>query len=209
MSTLHPHAEISLTPKGEAYALAHVRPAGCPDGVDPVKWRRAIERRCQKLADTLQGLISLLDGIDLDGDDEPTLGAPEVKWSGGFEPQSRSLSQRHWSDGSTEDGEGEDDADLEPSLCGVARYNHVTGQMDDDLEEDATELGEPTLGAPDHIVDQEHWGDGGCFNGDGEEDDPAEDGDPDTGIEDQPHDWLNEAGPGPWQCYIPGGGSRV
>mgnify|MGYP002622586469 CR=1 FL=1 len=59
MSALNPHAGISLTTKGEAYALAHVRPAGCPDGVDPVKWRRAIERRCQKLADT-QGELKKL-----------------------------------------------------------------------------------------------------------------------------------------------------
>jgi hypothetical protein len=81
--------------------------------------------------------------------------------------------------------------------------------MDDDLEEDATKHGEPTREAPDHIVDREHWGDGGCFNGDGKEDDPPESSDDDSRIEDVPHDWLNEASPGPWQCYIPGGGSKV
>jgi hypothetical protein len=26
-------------------ARAYLRPAGCPPGVDPVKWRRAVERR--------------------------------------------------------------------------------------------------------------------------------------------------------------------
>lgn len=74
MSALHPHAEIALTSKGEDYAIAHMRPVGCPAGIDPVTWRKAIEARAEALLDMVAALMTSLDVMDADADLEPSMG---------------------------------------------------------------------------------------------------------------------------------------
>lgn len=50
-----------------------LRPHGCPIGVDPVMWRKAIEARIETLQDVIATLIAALDLMDIDEDLEPSL----------------------------------------------------------------------------------------------------------------------------------------
>ena len=70
MNALDPQADIALTPKGEAYAVAHLRPMGCPAGVDPATWRRAVEARAEALLDMATTLLAMLDQMDGDAEAE-------------------------------------------------------------------------------------------------------------------------------------------
>lgn len=57
-----------------------LRPRGCPGGIDPAAWRRALEERIDQHAAVLSTLIDALDAMDGDcdleanGDEEPWLG---------------------------------------------------------------------------------------------------------------------------------------
>lgn len=57
-----------------------LKPYGCPIGVDPQEWRRAIETRLNDLLDQSFALITALDlmeaecDLEPNGDDEPSLG---------------------------------------------------------------------------------------------------------------------------------------
>lgn len=57
-----------------------LRPRGCPLGIDPADWRRALEQRIDQHAAVLSTLIDALDAMDGDcdleanGDEEPWLG---------------------------------------------------------------------------------------------------------------------------------------
>lgn len=86
-----------------------LRPVGCPRGVDPAQWRKAVQARIEQHADALAGLIDALDHMDGDPDFEPTLGSPEDK-AGNFEgwrfPQG--ADQTYWAD-----GRGDDERELE------------------------------------------------------------------------------------------------
>jgi hypothetical protein len=87
-----------------------LRPTGCPMGVDPVQWRRAVQARIEQHADALAVLIDALDQMDVDPDYEPTLGSPEAK-AGNFEGWQfpHSIDQTHWADGQGGERELEDE----------------------------------------------------------------------------------------------------
>jgi hypothetical protein len=68
--TVQHSEQIRLTPKGEAYAVANMRPAGCPSGIDPAAWRRAIEARAETLLDMVAALMATLDQMDGDAEAE-------------------------------------------------------------------------------------------------------------------------------------------
>lgn len=74
MNMLNPQGDIALTAKGEAYAVANMRPVGCPAGIDPVTWRRAVEARAETLLDMVAALMASLDQMDADPDLEPSMG---------------------------------------------------------------------------------------------------------------------------------------
>jgi hypothetical protein len=72
-----------------------LRPAGCPIGVKPAEWRRALEQRIDQHAAVLSTLIDALDAMDGDcdlevgGDEEPWLG-----WIGSGPSQYQSIDDR-------------------------------------------------------------------------------------------------------------------
>ena len=57
-----------------------LRPRGCPGGIDPSDWRKALAERIDRHAAILSNLIDALDAMDGDydleanGDEEPWLG---------------------------------------------------------------------------------------------------------------------------------------
>ena len=65
-------------------ALFQLRPQGCPPGIDPADWRRAVAKRIEQHRDAEQALIEALDAIEIDpdlepdDDDEPSLGANAI-----------------------------------------------------------------------------------------------------------------------------------
>jgi len=71
--------------------IIHVRPGGCPAGVEPRLWRKALSRRVQlhlAVATALLGLLDRFDGdpdIEDNGDFEPSLGAADAFINGRFE----------------------------------------------------------------------------------------------------------------------------
>lgn len=139
MQPIDPHAAesgIRLSPLGEAYAIAHERPYGCPDGVDPHLWRQALESRAERHLSLATALIAMLDVMDGDPDLEPALAGLD----GGPQDDRESDGLEH--------GEG-DDADREPSLGWSdmeARYG-AAPTFDPDRELDDAD-DEPSLGSP-------------------------------------------------------------
>ena len=83
MNALHPHGDIAPTPKGEAYAVAQLGPAGCPPGVDPVTWRHAVEARAETLLDMVAALMASLDQMDGDAEAELDTDDEDVNEDGG------------------------------------------------------------------------------------------------------------------------------
>lgn len=97
------------------FAVSKLAPFGCPQGVDPVAWRRSIEARLNELLDHSFALITALDMMEADpdledcGDLEPLLSWPE----GG--PNRLDPSMRHDDDREREDEHLEDGGDDEPN----------------------------------------------------------------------------------------------
>lgn len=64
---------------------------GCPEGVEPRQWRKALKARVQQHLGVVTSLLRLLDDMDGDfdledgGDLEPSLGAAGVYLNGSFE----------------------------------------------------------------------------------------------------------------------------
>lgn len=60
--------------------VTFIRPTGCPAGIDPINWRKALETRIERQAAILSALVDALDAMDGDcdleanGDAEPWLG---------------------------------------------------------------------------------------------------------------------------------------
>ena len=107
-------APITLTKKAETYLAGHLRPKGCPPGVDPVDWRNAIAKRIERHRDAEQALIEALDAVEVDPDLEPSLGAPEIPPTrtvrGGFYGwHTEQGSQEHWAAGLLGDHEREEE----------------------------------------------------------------------------------------------------
>jgi hypothetical protein len=126
---------IELTPSGEAYALAHLRPAGCPPGIDPLTWRQALENRVEQHLSLVTTLLALLDGMDTDPDLEPI--EDDEPSIGGHAPWGREVDLEL------------DNADTEPSLGWTdmeGRYGRGL-TFDPDREVDDAD-DEPNLGAP-------------------------------------------------------------
>ena len=48
-----------------------LRPLGCPAGVDPAEWRKAVADRIEQMQDAMRVLIDALDVMDGDPDLEP------------------------------------------------------------------------------------------------------------------------------------------
>lgn len=86
-------------------ALHHFRPAGCPTGVDPARWRQVITDRVNAHLAAAEALISALDGADPDPDLEANGDELDVSWPEGFRPFETSLSE----DAEEDDAPEEDD----------------------------------------------------------------------------------------------------
>lgn len=137
--TLDPQAAtggIELTPAGQAYVLAHLRPNGCPPGIDPLVWRQAIERRVERHLGLVQTLLAVLDNVDGDENLEPSLGF--VPLVGPYDLEA--------------DCDEDDDTEHEPSLGWTdmeARYG-CRPTFDADLEHDDAD-DEPSLASPEPL----------------------------------------------------------
>lgn len=64
---------IHLTRKADAYIARALRPKGCPPGVDPARWRKAVAKRIERHHAAADALIAALDAMDGDADLEPSL----------------------------------------------------------------------------------------------------------------------------------------
>ena len=88
-----------------------LRPVGCPVGVEPVEWRKALLARIEDQAAVLSALVDALDAMDGDADAEPWLGAPEAP--NGSAPwgaeRTEQGSQLHWANGDSSDVEEENE----------------------------------------------------------------------------------------------------
>ena len=75
--------DIELSKKGEAYALRHLYPGGCPQGIEPRVWRDAVSERVDAHLAVVTSLLALLDDMDDDpdlednADHEPSLSGAE------------------------------------------------------------------------------------------------------------------------------------
>ena len=101
---------LQLTHKADAYIACALRPIGCPPGLDPVRWRKALAKRIERHQAAADALIAALDAMDGDADLEPSLGAPEIILPSGWGFGcliDRNCSQVHWADGAPGDNEGE------------------------------------------------------------------------------------------------------
>jgi hypothetical protein len=78
-----------------------LRPRGCPVGIDPSDWRKALEQRIDQHAAALSTLIDALDAMDGECDREPWLGSPEL--NPGY------AASDHWASGINDDREQEDE----------------------------------------------------------------------------------------------------
>ena len=100
-----------MAKKGEAYATAHARPYGCPQGVEPHTWRQALESRAERHLSLAAALIAMLDVMDGDpdlehdgsdyedgGDDEPSLGSVGAGAGGYVEPLGFWKVKPYWMD---------------------------------------------------------------------------------------------------------------
>ncbi len=93
-----------------------LRPMGCPAGVDPVRWRKAVVDRVEQLQDAMLRLIAALDQMDGDCDREPSLagfGATTTDDREGGDP----LDEGEPNDWDGEDSDADEDSgDDEPYL---------------------------------------------------------------------------------------------
>ncbi|BCH32662.1 hypothetical protein MesoLjLc_45920 [Mesorhizobium sp. L-8-10] len=87
-----------------------LKPYGCPAGIAPHEWRRAVEIRLEELLDQSMALITALDMMEVDADFEPYLAG-----TGGDD---REDENEHW-DGNPDD-EDSHDAEADPAEWGVA-----------------------------------------------------------------------------------------
>lgn len=128
---------VELTGKGMAYVAGHIRPRGCPAGVDPRAWRQGIEARIDRHLAIVTGLLSILDEVDGDSDLEPVLGAPERIPAMGWWARDYGCQQIKWADGAGDWHEqvNEDGGDIldEPHDACLDLYE---GTLDEDLEID-------------------------------------------------------------------------
>ena len=118
--------------------LLPVAPWGCPRGIDPSAWRKALADRIEQLRDAEAALIDALDSMEPDLDLEPNLGALT---------SSHAESQLDWGWSSACDLEGtnEDGGDIldaphyfEPSLGWTASVDQSSlAGAGDDREVDA------------------------------------------------------------------------
>jgi hypothetical protein len=119
-------------------------PVGCPKGVVPHEWRKAVAARIDALADQMTALIEALDQMDGDADLEPAGDELDVSWPEGCRPFDTSLGEDAENDDPAEDDDaGEDIGDDEPSLAGPGVYR--AGIVEHDLEADDAD-NEPFLG---------------------------------------------------------------
>jgi hypothetical protein len=88
-----------------------LRPCGCPIGVDPAAWRRALEQRIDQHAAVLSSLIDAPDTMDGDADFEPTGDEMDISMPEGCRSLDTSLP-----DDSEESDEPEVDDPAEPML---------------------------------------------------------------------------------------------
>ena len=116
-----------------------LRPYGAPQGIDPLEWRKSVERRLNELLDAAMALITELDLMEVDpdleetGDDEPTLG-----WTGeGRGTTGLDMNVCHDDEREVEDENGgdiqdepHDDNELEPFLGWSERFGQgpIVGQ---------------------------------------------------------------------------------
>lgn len=107
-------ALTSTTIERPPASLASLVPMGCPKGVPPHEWRRAIAARIEALADQMNALVSVLDWMDGDSDLEEAGDELDVSWPEGFRPFDTSLSED-----AEDDDTDEDDGDKEPTLGSV------------------------------------------------------------------------------------------
>lgn len=88
-----------------------LRPSGCPQGVEPAEWRKALVARIDRQAAVLSALIEALDVMEGDADLEPCLGASEAQTGRGFWGAERTDEggQLYWAEGSSIDLEEENE----------------------------------------------------------------------------------------------------
>lgn len=88
-----------------------LRPIGCPAGVDPAEWRKALVDRIEQQAAILSALVDALDLMDGDADFEPWLAAPEPRPGVGSFLADRTDfgNQERWCDGGDADREEENE----------------------------------------------------------------------------------------------------
>jgi hypothetical protein len=164
------HHDVELSKKGEAYALRH-NPTGCPVGIEPRRWRKALSRRVETHLALATALLSLLDGMaddcDLEdnGDHEPSLGGGTNAY-GEYDLE----------------GDESETGDLSWPETGPQVFRDTLGTEDDEDSDPDEHNGdvEPSLGFTENLdqaarllVDPSSW--------------PLDDGEED--IQDQPHDW--------------------
>lgn len=155
--------------------------------IAPADLAHLSRQRRRRAEDGIAALIDLLDALEPDpdledgGDDEPSLGSPEVDFSGltGRIVRGAHIDQRHWADGRSNEGEDE------PSLGSIESrwFEHLLWsggyqrRPDHDecevVSEDEgaciesqwhdAESDEATLGLLDRMMDQEHWSAGGAW----------------------------------------------
>lgn len=139
-----------------------LRPKGCPVGVEPVAWRRAISGRLEALMDKTMALIAALD--EMDGDPDLEDNADAESSLGGHEIQGQVDLEQDNSD-------YEPDADLEPSL-GAPEIGATVG------------IWQSTAGCFVFGASQERWANGSRWCWDEEEavNEDGEDADYDSGM---------------------------
>jgi hypothetical protein len=75
------HHDIELTKKGAAYVQRH-NPTGCPEGVEPRLWRKAVSTRIERHLALATALLALIDGMDGDCDLEDNAdGEASLGWA--------------------------------------------------------------------------------------------------------------------------------
>lgn len=116
--------------------ITAIAPIGCPQGVRPEDWRRAIVGRIEALADQMFILVTILDQMDGDVDFEPSL-----SW-GDAGPEALNMLANDDREMDLDSEEADDDPDAE----------------DDDPREDA---GDDELTEPDRCNPMGSWLSGG------------------------------------------------
>lgn len=109
------HHDLDLTKKGEAYALRH-NPTGCPIGIEPHLWRKAMSTRVQTHLALATALLSVLDGLDGDCDLEETADLEASDNADDEESDNDSGVEDQPHDADLDLWEGDNSEDLEPSL---------------------------------------------------------------------------------------------